>query len=63
MAYARRSTIATNETPASSSKMNTELNGIYSDLNDLDSKKSATTHDHNTVYALIVTTMMRNIQR
>ena len=53
MAYARRSTIATNETPASSSKMNTELNGIYSDLNDLDSKKSATTHDHNTVYALI----------
>jgi len=53
MAYARRSTIASEETPASSSKMNTELNGIYSDLNDLDSKKSSTTHDHDEDYSAI----------
>lgn len=39
MAYARRSTIASEETPASSSKMNTELNGIYSDLNTIDAAK------------------------
>lgn len=39
MAYARRSSIAYEEKPASSPKMNEELNGIYTDLNDLEAKK------------------------